>query len=233
MPGRQRAERKPRKGAHSWSPLSRGSHRPLKIEPEDWPVTTERLRQQVEFIIEIDRLKSVLRRTYLASGERRENSAEHSWQVAVMALVLAEHANEPVDPLRVARMLLLHDIVEVDAGDTFCYDEVGALDKAERERKAAQRIFGLLPPEQAAGLREIWEEFETGPSPEAKLARALDRLMPMLHNYETKGRAWQEHGITSEQVIAHNAHIADGSEALWQFASALIEDAVARGFLAD
>ena len=194
-------------------------------------MATERLDRQVEFILEIDKLKGVLRRSYLAGGERRENSAEHCWHVAVMTLLLAEYANDSVDPLRVLKMLLIHDIVEIDAGDTFCYDEVGALDQAEREGRAADRLFGLLPDDQGAELRQTWEEFETGTSPEAKFARGIDRLMPLLHNYYTQGRAWQEHGVSSGQVISRNAHIGEGSQALWQFAEALIEDSVAKGYL--
>ncbi|MBV9850165.1 MAG: HD domain-containing protein [Armatimonadetes bacterium] len=192
---------------------------------------TERLTRQIAFILEIDRLKGVLRRSYLADGTRRENSAEHSWHLALMAMVLAEHANVPVDALRVLQMLLVHDIVEIDADDTYCYDEVGALDKEEREQRAADRIFGLLPPDQERDMRGLWDEFEARVTPEARFAAALDRLMPLLHNYHTQGRSWRENGITSRQVRARNAHIADGSEELWRFAGGLIEDAVSRGFL--
>ncbi len=192
---------------------------------------TERLHQQLQFIVEIDKLKTVLRRSYLIEAERRENSAEHSWHVAVMAMLLLEHAEEPVNVCRVLKMLLIHDIVEIDAGDTFCYDEEGALDKAERERQAAHRIFGLLPEDQADELRRLWDEFEARVTPEAKFAAALDRLMPLLHNYHTGGKSWREHGITREQVLVHNAHIGDISEGLWQFVKGIIEDAVVQGYL--
>ena len=192
---------------------------------------TDRLARQIAFLLEIDQLKTVLRRSYLVDGTRLENSAEHSWHLAVMAMVLAEHAAAPVDSLRVLKMLLAHDIVEVDARDTYVYDEVGALDKAEREGQAADRIFGLLPPDQEQELRGLWDEFEARETPEAKFAAALDRLMPLLHNYQTQGRSWQEHGIVRRQVLTLNAHIADGSEALWRFAQSLIEEAVTKGYL--
>lgn len=193
---------------------------------------TERLHQQIRFIVEIDRLKNILRRSYITDAERRENSAEHSWHLAVMAMLLAEHADERVDLCHVLRMLLVHDIVEIDAGDTFCYDKKGALDKAEREHRAADRIFGLLPEDQARELRVLWDEFEEQVTPEARFAMALDRLMPLLHNYHTRGKSWREHGITSDQVIAQNACMGNGSGRLWRFARSFIEDAVAKGFLA-
>ena len=191
-----------------------------------------RLRQQIDFIIEIDKLKSVMRRTYLADGSRRENSAEHSWQLAMMAVVLAEHANVPIDLLHVIKMVLVHDIVEIDAGDTYIYDTQGALDKAQREQQAADRIFALLPAEQARELHSLWEEFEARETPDARFAAAMDRLMPLLHNYVTAGRSWQEHGITSNQVLANNARIDEGSETLWELAASLIADSVAKGYLA-
>jgi len=192
---------------------------------------TDRLKQQIEFIIAIDQLKDVLRRTYVMSGDRLENSAEHSWQLAVMGLTLAEHANEPVDPMRVVKMVLVHDIVEIDAGDTYCYDANAELDKAEREQRAADRIFGILPADQAREFRALWEEFEARQTPDARFGAALDRLMPILHNYHTGGRSWREHGIHRSQVIARNRHSAEGSEALWDMARALIEDATAKCYL--
>ncbi|HVN75483.1 MAG TPA: HD domain-containing protein [Thermoanaerobaculaceae bacterium] len=193
---------------------------------------SDRLGDQIRFILEIDKLKGVLRRTYLADGSRRENSAEHSWHVAVMAAVLAEHANEPVNVGRVVRMLLVHDIVEVDAGDTFVYDPVGAVSKGERERAAADRIFGLLPPDQGRELRGLWEEFEAAVTPDARFAAALDRTMPVLHNIHTQGRAWRENRVTADMVIARNSRIADGSRELWEYVRALIERAVESGHLA-
>ena len=192
----------------------------------------ERLEKQIQFILEIDKLKRVLRHTYVTEDERQENSAEHSWHVAMMAWLLAEHSNEPVDAMRVTKMMMIHDIVEIDAGDTYCYDEQGAQDKAERERAAADRIFGLLPEDQTEELRELWDEFESRNTPEAKFAAALDRVMPLMHNYHTQGRSWQEHGIRKDQVLAHNRHTSGGSEALWELAKVLIEKAVEAGYLA-
>jgi len=191
-----------------------------------------RLAKQVEFIVEIDKLKQVYRRTWLTDKSRRENDAEHSWHLGMMAILLLEHAQQPqLDLLRVLKMVLIHDLVEIDAGDTFAYDDAGAVDKAERETAAAVRVFGLLPADQAAELRAIWEEFEARETPEAKYAAALDRFQPMLHNYQTQGKAWQEHGITAHQVIARNQHMAEGSPALWAYAERFVADAVAKGFL--
>jgi putative hydrolase of HD superfamily len=195
-------------------------------------MSDDRLQRQIRFILEIDALKGVLRRTYLPGADRPENSAEHSWHVAVMAVLLAEHANEPVDVARVVRMLLIHDVVEVDAGDTYVYDTAGAEAKAEREVRAADRVFGLLPEDQGRELRALWEEFEEGRTAEARFAAALDRLMPVLHNVHTEGRSWREHGITADRVIARNARMSEGSEALWEYARSLIEAAVAKGHLA-
>ncbi len=195
-------------------------------------MTSDRLHEQIRFILEIDALKGIVRRSYLADGSRRENSAEHSWHVAVMAVVLAEHANEAVDVGHVVRMLLVHDVVEVDAGDTFVYDAAGAGSKAERERLAAERIFGLLPADQGAALRALWEEFEDARTPDARFAAALDRLMPVLHNVHTGGRSWREHGVTADMVLGRNSRMAEGSRALWEYARALIERAVASGALA-
>ncbi|HEX3669499.1 MAG TPA: HD domain-containing protein [Acidimicrobiia bacterium] len=189
------------------------------------------LADRIRFVVELDRLKQVLRRTVVTDGTRRENTAEHSWHVAMMALVLADTAGEPVDPMRVARMLLVHDVVEIDAGDTFVYDTDGQKTKAARERAAAERLFGLLPDGQGDELRACWFEFEDGTTAEARFARALDRLQPLLLNHASAGQAWREHGITADQVRAVNAAIEDGSPALWKLAQRLIDDAVTRGWL--
>jgi putative hydrolase of HD superfamily len=191
----------------------------------------ERLEQQIGFIIEIDKLKTISRRTYLLNADRAENTAEHSWHLAIMAMLLAEHANEPVNVSRVVKMVLIHDIVEIDAGDTYFYDAVAAADKADREGAAADRLFGMLPPDQGKEFRELWEEFEACRTPDARFAAALDRFMPQLHNYHTQGRSWQEHGITIDRVLERNECIADGSTRLWECAQALLNDAVAKGFL--
>ncbi len=192
----------------------------------------ERLKQQINFLMEIDKLKSILRRTMVADKSRLENTAEHSWHLAMFAMMLCEHANEPdLNVMRVIRMVLIHDIVEIDAGDTMLYDIAGRADKAEREQAAALRIFGLLPEDQQEDIRQLWDEFEEKETSEALFATALDRLQPLLHNYYTEGAAWKQHGITSSQVLEANAHIADGSEILWEFAEELIRSSIVKGYL--
>jgi len=146
-----------------------------------------RLLQQMQFVVEIDKLKRVLRQTLLTDGSRRENSAEHSWHIALMAILLSEYATEPIDILRVVKMLLLHDLVEIDAGDTFCYDDRGHESKAEREMQAADRLFSLLPPDQASEFRALWDEFEAQETADAQFASTLDRLQPLLNNHQTQG----------------------------------------------
>jgi len=192
----------------------------------------ERFERQIRFVLEIDRLKTVVRRTYLLHVDRAENTAEHSWHLAMMAILLSEYANEPVDVSRVVKMVLIHDIVEIEAGDTYFYDADAELDKAVRERTAADRLFGILPPDQGEELRRLWEEFEATATAEARFALALDRFMPQLHNYYTQGRSWAEHGITADRVLERNASMAEGSSKLWECARALVDDAVAKGFLA-
>lgn len=196
-------------------------------------MTPERLARQIAFIVEIDKLKNIQRRTLLMDGRRYENDAEHSWHIAVMAFLLAEHANTRVDVARVIRMLLVHDLVEIDAGDTYCYDEAGATTKAEREERAAERIFNILPADQASEIRALWDEFERMETPEARFAAALDRLQPMLHNHLTQGTVWKANGITREQVMDRNHHIGNGSQALWEYTVDMIRDAVDKGYLAE
>lgn len=191
----------------------------------------DRFERQIQFILEIDKLKTILRRTYLIHSDRAENTAEHSWHLAIGAILLAEHANEPVDVARVVKMVLVHDIVEIDAGDTYFYDTTAALDKSEREHAAADRLFGMLPSDQGKELRSLWEEFEDGKTPDARFALALDRFMPQLHNYHTHGRSWAEHGITADRVLERNESMAEGSAKLWERARALLHDAVDKGFL--
>jgi putative hydrolase of HD superfamily len=192
----------------------------------------ERFERQIRFVLEIDRLKTIVRRTYLLHADRAENTAEHSWHLAMMAILLSEYANDPVDVSRVVKMVLIHDIVEIEAGDTYFYDAAAELDKAVRERAAADRLFGILPPDQGEDLRQLWEEFEAADTPDARFALALDRFMPQLHNYHTQGRSWVEHGITADRVLERNASMAEGSSKLWECARALVDDAVAKGFLA-
>jgi putative hydrolases of HD superfamily len=184
----------------------------------------DRFRRQIEFILEIDRLKEVYRQSHILYADRHENSAEHSWHLAIAALLLSEYANQPVDTSRVIRMALVHDLVEIDAGDTFIYDTAGNLEKAAKEEKAAERIFGLLPSDQRDAWRGLWKELEQRETVEAKFANALDRLLPVLHNYFTNGRSWKEHGITQQQALKKNAVIAEGSETIWNLVEKLIRD---------
>jgi putative hydrolase of HD superfamily len=193
----------------------------------------ERLKKQIEFIRELDKLKQIYRRTYLLDSSRTENDAEHSWHIAVMALLLSEYAtHQYLDLFRVVKMLLIHDIVEIDAGDTYLYDEQASQSKAQREQEAADRLFHLLPEDQATAFRMLWEEFEQRATPEAKFAASLDRFQPLLHNYLTEGKAWKKHGVTSDRVIQRCQHIQDGAPTLWAYAETLIQQAVAQGFLA-
>jgi putative hydrolase of HD superfamily len=192
--------------------------------------TSERMAKQLRFVLELDRAKTVLRRSYITDGSRLENDGEHMWHVMLAGLVLAEHADEPVDPVHLALMLAVHDIVEIDAGDTFVYaDAATQADKAVREQAAAERIFGLLPDDQRAMFRGMWEEFEARATPASRMAAAIDRLLPLMMNRAVDGRTWREHGITAEQVFAVNARIGDGSPALWSFARSALEAAVSDG----
>jgi len=191
----------------------------------------ERLKRQMGFILEVDRLKNILRQSLLTIDGRRENDAEHSWHIALMAFLLCEYSNEEVDVERVMKMLLIHDIVEIDAGDTYCYDKSAHDDKREREERAAERLFGILPKDQADEMRMLWEEFEDMATPEAKYAAALDRIQPLLLNYATKGRSWREHGIKSGQVLERNAHVQNGSDKLWEFVKGMIEECVDKGYI--
>jgi putative hydrolase of HD superfamily len=193
-----------------------------------------RLDLQLRFIIEIDRLKHIMRRTRLFDNSRHENDAEHGWHLAMMAMALVEYSNKPVDVNKVVRMVLVHDIVEIDAGDTFLYDEAAGLLKEEAERKAAERIFGLLPDDQARELKSLWEEFEARTSAEARFAAAIDRLEPMMQNALTAGHAWKQHNVRKSQVVQKNRPIVEaGSRELWRFAETLIARAVEMGHLAD
>ncbi len=194
-------------------------------------VASDRIVRQFAFLLECDRLKDVLRRTISAHTRRPENDAEHSWGVCLLAMTLAEHSNAPVDLLRVLRMLLIHDIVEIDAGDTFAYDTAGAVDQHAREAVAAARIFGMLPEDQAADFRALWDEFEARSTDEARFALAVDRLHAVLLSTATDCSQWRLHGVTHAQVVARNACIADGSVAAWDRARTLIDAALAAGYL--
>ena len=192
-----------------------------------------RLERQLDYLMAIEPLKRVERRSPVLETDRRENSAEHSWHVALAAWLLAEHADEPVDAAKVMLMMLLHDLGEVDAGDVFVYDADARARHHEQERAGIQRLASFLPDDQAAAMQALWDEFEDGDTPEARFARALDRLQPMLLNYASEGAAWKEHGIREEQVVAVNSVIAEGSATLWARARRLISDAVAKGFIRD
>lgn len=194
-------------------------------------MSVNRLSRQIQFIVEIDKLKLILRRTVLIDRSRRENSAEHSWHLAMMASTLSEYAEPGTDLLRVLKMLLVHDIVEIDADDTFCYDADANLDKAEREERAATRIFGLLPEDQSAELWALWREFEAQESAEAQFATVLDRLQPFLHNCHTGGGPWLLHGITYDQILWRMQPVEQYAPALWPYVQSLLDEAASHGFL--
>lgn len=186
-----------------------------------------RLTRQLDFIMELDRLKKVLRMTALAGGERRENSAEHSWHMAVMAPLLLEHVAEPVDLLHTMKMILVHDVVEIDAGDTFAFDAAAHHDKEERELAAAERIFGLLPPDQAEELRALWDEFEERRTPEARFANALDRLSGVLQNHQNGGGTWLTHRVSREAILARQDPIREAAPELWPWVLEVVDRALA------
>lgn len=191
-----------------------------------------RLAQQIRFIAECDKLKEIFRQTLNTQSRRAENDAEHSWHLCLCVIVLAEHANTPdLDVLRVLKMVIVHDLVEIDAGDTFAYDTAAMAGQHEREARAAERIFGLLPPDQAQAFRALWDEFEERKTPEARFALAVDRFQPMLLNCLTQGAAWQRHGVTHDRVVARNQHIAEGSTELWRYMEQMLKDVVAAGHL--
>jgi len=189
------------------------------------------LENVIPFIVECEKLKSVLRRTKVVGTDRRENSAEHSWSLALLAMALFPHMPASLDQLRVLKMILLHDIVEIDAGDTFCY--AVRPDKVECEQRAADRIFALLAPEVAADFMALWHEFEAGETPEAAFANALDRMLPLIQNLNNNGQSWREHGITWKQVHERNIVIARSSPALWQEIEAMLRAAADSGILPD
>lgn len=191
----------------------------------------EPILQQVAFIHEIDKIKYILRNTCLFNSERNENDAEHSWHLCVMAMVFAAHANEPVDMLKVLKMLLIHDVVEIDSGDIFLFDTAISHTNTAAEQKAAERIFGLLPAAQAAEFTAVWEEFEAGETIEARYARAMDRIEPLLQNVSNGGGTWKKHQVSYEKVVQKLQVISRGSESLWNFAKALIDDSLEKGIL--
>ncbi len=207
------------------------------LSPDDIDLETlfadGRMAKQIRFILEVEKLKTVLRMTPLLDASRRENDAEHTWELALMAVLLAEYADEPVDLARVVKMILIHDIVEIDAGDTFIYDSKAVTDQEAREIAAADRLFGLLPEDQAVEFRALWDEFEARKTPEARFARAMDRLQPLLHNFFTSGGTWHSAGVTRDMVTERKAVIAGASSRLWTAAQSLIDEGVRREFLAE
>ena len=180
--------------------------------------TQDRLIKQMRFIEEIDKEKLIGRHMYLADASRKENDAEHAWHMAVMAVLLSEYANEKIDVLKTMTMLLIHDIVEIDAGDTYAYDEEAKKTQREREVAAADRIFGLLPKDQAEYMRGLWDEFEERKTPEAKFARTLDNVQPVMLNNASNGKSWKENGVHLSQILKRNECTKDGSEKLWDYA---------------
>jgi putative hydrolase of HD superfamily len=189
------------------------------------------LLDQIAFIKEIDKVKYIQRKTKLFNSDRNENDAEHSWHLALMAIVLAEHSDEPIDILKVVKMVLIHDIVEIDAGDVFIYDEVKNHSNTDEERSAANRIFGLLPKKQAEDFISIWEEFEAGETNEAKFAKSMDRLEPLLQNTSNNGGTWKEFGVTYAKVYEKKSVKKKGSKSLWTYAEGLINESVEKGIL--
>lgn len=193
----------------------------------------EKLEQQIRFLLELDKQKEIIRQTYLADGSRKEGDAEHAWHLAIMAFLLADYANEKIDVLKTIKMVLMHDVIEIDAGDTYAYDTEGLKTKKDREIKAADRIYGMLPEEQKEEYRALWEEFEAMETPEAKFARALDNVQPILLNDASGGRSWREHEVKKSQVMGRNAKTHEGSEALWEYIKNIIDKNVEKGNLID
>ena len=193
----------------------------------------ERLEKQIRFIVESDKVKNIFRQTYLADAGRRENDAEHSWHIALMAYLLREYAEEAVDVGKVMLMVLIHDLVEIDAGDTYAYDSVGAKTKRDREVAAADRIFGILPEDQGTYFRELWEEFEAYETPDAKYAHLLDNFQPLLLNDAADGLSWQEHQVKKSQIYKRNEKIEETSETVWNCMKEIIQKHIGRGHVVD
>lgn len=192
----------------------------------------ERLEKQMAFIREIDKEKQIFRQSYVTDGTRKENDAEHAWHMAIMTFLLSEYANEEIDVLKTIRMILIHDIVEIDAGDTYAYDDSAKATQREREERAADRLFGMLPEDQAQELRALWEEFEAAETKEARFARTMDNVQPLLLNDATGGKAWEEHDVPLSKIMKRNERTARGSETLWEYSrDALIKKNVEEGHI--
>ena len=193
----------------------------------------ERFAKQIEFILEMDKMKSIVRQTYLANGSRKEDDAEHSWHLTLMAFVLAEYATEPVDVLKTMKMVMLHDVIEIDAGDTYAYDEAANQTKKKRETAAADRLFSILPADQETEFRALWDEFEAMNTPEARFANTLDKIQPVLLTNTEGGSSWKEHGVKRTQIMTRNDRTHEGSEELWKYIKSLIEENIRNGIIKD
>ncbi|MFR1202758.1 MAG: HD domain-containing protein [Blautia sp.] len=193
----------------------------------------DRLKEQIDFILEIDKMKEILRQNYLADGSARENDADHSWHLAMMALILSEYSNEKVDVTRVVPMVLAHDLVEIDAGDTYAYDEAGTLTKETREKAAADRIFGILPKEQGTWMRGLWDEFEACNTPESRFAHVLDNSLPLFLNHAAGGISWKEHKVKRSQIYKRNRITGEGSAKIWEYMQELIQENINKGNIID
>ena len=191
----------------------------------------DRLKKQLDFILEADKEKEIIRQTYLSDGSRKETDAEHAWHMALMVMFLNEYANEEVDKYKSICMALVHDIIEIYAGDTYAYDEKGNETKAEREQEACKKLCALLPEDQGEILKSLWEEFEAMETPEAKFVNTLDKVQPLLLNDVSGGKSWAEHGIKIDQVLNRNKKTHEGSEELWSVAKNIIEDNKTKGNL--
>lgn len=191
----------------------------------------ERLLKDIEFIVELDKMKTILRQTSLINEDRQEDDAQHSWHISVMAMILSEYANEDIDSFKVIKMLLIHDLVEIYAGDTFCYDEIGNQDKKERELVAADKIFGMLAEDKGMELRALWDEFEEMKTPEALFAASMDRLQPMLNNYFNDGGTWQKFDVPQSDIYKRIGPVKESSDELWKFVEDMLEDALEKGLI--
>lgn len=193
----------------------------------------DRMKQQIAFLMEIDKVKNIFRQTYLADGKRKENDAEHSWHLAIAAFLLKEYVAEDVDVMKVMIMVLIHDLVEIDAGDTYAYDAEGAKTKRAREVVAADRIFGMLPEDQGGYFRELWDEFEAYESDDAKFAHLLDNFQPLLLNHESNGKSWTEHHVKKSQIYKRNEKIKETSPEVWEWMKQIVEEHIALGHVID
>ena len=205
-----------------------------KLNHQLMPDQIQRLQQQIEFMMEIDKLKHISRRTILTDRSREENTAEHSWHIAMAVFLFSDYAQDrDIDFCRVIKMLLVHDLVEIDAGDTYCYDHHRRKDQVLREQEAAERIFKILPQDQSRSFRALWDEFENRDTPESKYANALDRFQPFLQNYFSKGQIWRKNNITRSDVIDRMQPVLDGAPLLWNLVKLLIDDAVQKKYLTE